>query len=103
MSNKIVALFCAAIAALLLLAGCGNAPAKFSPPMTPFKLDQMILDNDHRLNTANPMTSVQCTQFPNEAQPGGIGTYHCNYNFQSGGVGSARVIVNPDFSWKWAK
>jgi hypothetical protein len=103
MPKKIFGLLPAAIATLLLLAGCGSAPAKFTPPMTPFKLNKMIVENDHRLNTANPMTGAQCTQFPNEAQPGGTGTYHCNFNFQSGGVGSALVVVNKDYSWKWAK
>ncbi|MFF1880156.1 hypothetical protein ACFVVC_01640 [Pseudarthrobacter sp. NPDC058196] len=82
---------------LVVATGCGSNNS--GGPVTPEKLAQKIVDSNHKANTNNPLTNVQC--YPqSDVKADGSGTYFCDEYFQSGGQSRAKVAVNPDGSWK---
>lgn len=81
---------------VVVVSGCASSNS--SGPVTPEKLAQKVVDSNHKANTNNPMTNVQC--YPqSDVKADGSGTYFCDEYFQSGGQSRAKVTVNPDGSW----
>jgi hypothetical protein len=90
-----------ALGALVVLSACSRGSAAASP-MTPYKLDQAIIEADGAKNTANPLAKVACDPDPS-VKPDGSGLYRCTYFYQGGGMNFPEVTVSADGTWAEAK